>query len=86
MTGSNNDNSTSNGDYPSDRANEAPWLTLAHCLAQAAWWIQRAAEIGAAELETAGVETEVSEYWRGRAEEAERQLRAEKKMNDGEIV
>lgn len=56
-------------------ANDTPPLTLAYCLAQAAYWIRKAAEIGTAAVETAP-EIETSEYWRGRAEEAERMIRA----------
>lgn len=56
-------------------APDAPALTLAECLAQAAFWIQKAAEIGTAAVETAP-EIETAEYWRQRAEEAERMIKA----------
>lgn len=62
-------------DLAARHAGEPPPLTLAHCLAQAAWWIRKAAEIGQAEL-AEPAEIEISEYWRGRAETAEAEVRA----------
>lgn len=54
---------------------EAEALPLATCRAMVDYWQRRAAEAGTAAGATPD-EIETSEYWRLRAEEAERQIRA----------